>query len=252
MRRATRVQIMSGTVLAVAVLSASQPVRAARGYTGGPMVIWSASTTRPVVALTFDDGPSPFTVGVLSILRTFHAHATFFLVGRRVRAYPAIVRAEIGAGNDVGNHTYSHADLLWMYTPYVLAQLAMTQEAVKASAGVVPHWFRPPYGALSPRVTDLAASLGLRTVLWSVDPADWARPGAGAIAVRVLTRVRPGSIVLMHDGGGDRGETVAALPAILRALQLRGYRFLTLDELFDVSPHPPSPAGSSGNGGRRK
>jgi peptidoglycan/xylan/chitin deacetylase (PgdA/CDA1 family) len=195
-------------------------------------------TSQRVVALTFDDGPSSYTPPILAVLRAFRAHATFFAIGRQVLQDPALVRAEVSAGDEVGNHTYTHADLLYLSNQSIRMQLIQTQEAIHAAAGITPVWFHPPDGAIDLRVAAVAASLGLRPVLWSVDPRDWSRPGTSAIIQRVLAAVRPGGIILLHDGGGDRSQTVAALSIILRALQAEGYRFLTVSGLFRLPAVP--------------
>jgi peptidoglycan/xylan/chitin deacetylase (PgdA/CDA1 family) len=211
-----------------------------------PRIIVSMSTAQREVALTFDDGPSSYTPQVLAVLNRFGAHATFFLIGREIGQYQATVKAEIAAGNEIGNHTYTHANLLGLPNSLVLAQLAETQAAARQAAGVTPTWFRPPFGAVDERVAELAASLGLRTITWSVDPRDWTRPGVSFIVGRVLADVRPGSVIVMHDGGGDRSETVLALSIILSALRERGYQFVTLDALFNPSPpHPCDLAGGA-------
>ena len=204
----------------------------------------SAATTHRLVALTFDYGPSIYTPRVLDVLRAFRAHATFFVIGRQVGQYPGFVREVVDEGDEVGNHTYTHADLLYLSDDGIKAQLEETQHAVKVAAGVTPVWFRPPEGAVDSRVAAVAASLDLHTVLWSVDPRDWSRPGTGAIVQNVLAGVRPGSIILLHDGGGDRSETLAALPVILRTLQAQHFQVLTVSQLFRASESPPcdSPA----------
>ena len=192
----------------------------------------SAQTGQPLVALTFDDGPSRFSSDVLASLRDFDAPAAFFLVGRKVARYPAVVRAEVEAGNVLGNHTYTHRRLMGLQTTHVMAQLEQTQRAVESVGGVTPRWFRPPFGSIDSRIFAIAASLGLITASWTVDPRDYERPGVERIKQQVLDQVRPGSIILMHDGGGDRRQTVEALPAILSVLGSRGYHFVTLDELY--------------------
>ena len=197
------------------------------------------TTSQRVLALTFDDGPSSYTLQILAVLHAFRAHATFFAIGRQVVEYPALVRAVERAGDQIGNHTYTHADLLYLSNQSIRLQLMRAQEAIHAAAGITPVWFHPPDGAIDSRVAAVAASLGLRPVLWSVDPRDWSRPGTSAIIQRVLAAVRPGSIVLLHDGGGDRSQTVAALSVILRTLQAEGYRFLTVSALFHL-PSAPS------------
>src|SRR5262249_55589875 len=157
-------------------------------------------TARPAraVALTFDDGPSPlYTERILRTLRRLHVHATFFVIGYLVRAYPEIVREEQRLGMAVGNHTYNHPEVPpFAQLPRVLMrdEIALTASAL-ARLGVHTDLFRPPAGSTSPVVEHVASSLGERVVLWSVDPADWA-PGSTAreIAARVLSAVRPGSI----------------------------------------------------------
>ena len=210
-----------------------------------PPIYSSANTGKRVVALTFDDGPSTYTPQVLSILRQQHVPATFFVIGEQVAGFAQYVRDERAQGDLVGDHTWTHPDLVQLSADQVRGQLSQTAQAIHAASGYWPVWFRPPYGSVDGQVVDVAASLGLRTVLWSVDPQDWALPGTAAIEERVLSAARPGSVILMHDGGGDRSETVAALPTIIDTLKARGYRFDTLDQLFGFAPAascPPHPA----------
>jgi peptidoglycan/xylan/chitin deacetylase (PgdA/CDA1 family) len=218
-------------ILAAALLVPAARARAAQG-TLPFTILRSAQTVHRLVALTFDDGPSPYTPAVLAILQRYHVPATFFVVGEHAAQYPQFVRAEAAAGEDIGNHTYNHVDLEWLANLGVTGQIEATQHAVWEAAHVRPIWLRPPYGAVDPRITADAARLGLHTVLWSVDPRDWSEPGVPAITARVLSGVRPGSIVILHDGGGNREETVQALPGIIRSLLRRGYRFISLDEMF--------------------
>lgn len=223
-------------VVLVVVLALGQMLspRAAgsSGHRVPAVILRSSQSTHRVVALTFDDGPSSFTLQILAILRRFHAVATFFVVGARAAGDPTALRDEIRYGDRIGNHTYAHVNLRLYSDAGVREQLELTQSIVRAATHCRPRWFRPPYGAVDQRVAGVAASLGLHTVLWSVDPRDWTLPGVGAIESRVLSAVRPGSIVLLHDGGGYRGETVEALPVILRALRSEGYRFITLHDMF--------------------
>lgn len=228
----------TGIILLVLVLPAVQA-----GAAQGPLplaVLRSSQTVHKLVALSFDDGPSPYSLAILQILQRYRVPATFFVVGEHVVQYPETVRAEAAAGEDIGNHTYNHVDLEWLANIAVTDQIEATQQTVWRAAHVTPLWFRPPYGAVDARVTADAERLGLHTVLWSVDPRDWSNPGADVIAARVLAAVRPGSIVILHDGGGYRQETVQALPIIIGSLLHRGYRFISLDTMF--YPHEPKPA----------
>jgi peptidoglycan-N-acetylglucosamine deacetylase len=196
-----------------------------------------------MVALTFDDGPSGRTPAILRVLANHNAHATFFVVGRATRGMEPTLRHIASSGNELADHTYSHADLLDLKTPGRTRQLLWTRTLVQKATGIEPRFFRPPYGATGPAVNRLGRSLGLVPILWSVDSRDWQLPGTKAIVRRVLANVRPGSIVLLHDGGGDRRETLRALPAILRALKKRHLQPVTLSKL--LSDVPPATAFSS-------
>ena len=187
------------------------------------------------VALGFDDGPAADTPAFVSMLERNHAVATFFLIGRQIVAgdRPTLLR-ELRDGDALGDHTFSHPDLV--DSGAVRSQLSEPIGEIHALTGYTPCVFRPPYGDYDSAVVDSARSLGLATVLWNVDPADWATPGTGAIEQRVLAQVRPGSIVISHDGGGPRGQTLAAYPSIIAALRKRGYRFVTIPQLLGFRP----------------
>lgn len=188
------------------------------------------------VALTFDDGPSAYTPRFLSALERAHAHATFFLVGSEVGGRGADLRRALRDGDALGNHTYRHPDVSGGGS-FARRQLASTSSAVaRATHGYRPCVFRPPYGRSSGRLVDVARSLGMGTVEWDVDPNDYTRPGSYAIFRRVTSAVRPGSIVIMHDGGGDRSQTLAALPSIVHNLRARGYHLLTVPQMLGYAP----------------
>ena len=183
----------------------------------------------PLVYLTFDDGPHPmWTPRVLDVLDVYNAPATFFVLGQSVTRYPEIVERMVVEGHEAENHTYDHVWLDKAPRDLFISQVTAADDALHAAAGgrVDPiACLRPPYAAMNEHTRDLAAELGKSVVLWSVDTQDWRRPGADQIASHVLSNVRPGSIVLMHDGGGERSQTVAALGTILDALTARGYTF---------------------------
>jgi peptidoglycan/xylan/chitin deacetylase (PgdA/CDA1 family) len=190
-----------------------------------------AAVSRPVkwVYLTFDDGPSPkYTAQVLKILSTYKVRATFFVIGQNVKRYPALTRRADQRGHSVQNHTWSHPNLRKVNWSTFKYQIRTTDRYVRAQTGYTPRCLRPPYGATNRLVARRAATLGKTIKLWSVDPRDWTRPGKSVIAHRVLAKVRPGSVILLHDGGGNRSQTVAALPTILRTLKARGYVFYPL------------------------
>ncbi len=190
------------------------------------------SGVRPEVALTFDDGPHPvFTPLVLDVLARYRIRATFFCVGLCAVAYPELVARIVGEGHTVGNHTWSHPYLPDLTRDEVLRQVDTTREVIDAVAGTAPVMVRPPYGSRTPDVLRWLAARDLTTVLFDVDARDWTTPGTVAIVATVTTSAAPGSIVLMHDAGGDRTQTVAALPRIVEALGGRGLRFVTVDQL---------------------
>jgi peptidoglycan/xylan/chitin deacetylase (PgdA/CDA1 family) len=194
--------------------------------TGGPVRVERA------VALTFDDGPSPVdTPRVLDILHRLHARATFFVVGFLVDAYPEIVLREHRAGMAVGNHTYNHPEVPpFGRLPRRLldAEIGLGAKSL-ARIGIATRLLRPPAGSTSERVERAAEAVGERVVLWSVDPVDWpAGVTANQIKKRVLAAVQPGSIVILHDGGGGQSGTIAALPGIIRGIRHKGLRLVPL------------------------
>ncbi|MEU3022070.1 polysaccharide deacetylase family protein [Nocardiopsis alba] len=189
------------------------------------------------IALTFDDGPfPPYTEKILDILDHYSVPATFFCVGLNSIAHPGLMQRIRDRGHGFGNHTWSHPHLPDLSEPQIIEQLRRTGETISAFTGdSAPPFFRPPYGALPPGPYDWLTTVRATTVLWDVDSKDWSRPGEDAIARLVLDRVRPGSIVLMHDGGEDRSQTVAALPTIIETLLDRDYRLVRVDDLLEGS-----------------
>ncbi len=202
----------------------------------------------PLVALTFDDGPHPeYTPQVLDVLARYDAPAAFFCIGLHALAHPGVVRRIAAEGHTLGNHSWSHAYLPDLGPIGLREQLGFTADALASACGGTrpSRWLRPPYGGRSPELLTAVAGSGLTTALWDVDAKDWSRPGAGVLAERVLDGVGPGSVVLMHDGGGDRSQTVAALPEVITGLRRRGYRIVGLDELLAArAVRPVRPAAS--------
>ena len=192
--------------------------------------------TPRAVALTFDDGPWPgHTERVLHVLRRFHVRATFFMVGAQVEGYPELVRRVERQGHEIGNHTMHHPEsppFADMIDRRVAAEMSEANELL-ADERVHPTLFRPPGGSYDADVVEQARLQGMRTVLWSVDPQDWrASRTRKAIVRSVLKHVQAGSIVLLHDGGGDAEHTIAALPDIIRGIRKRGFRFVTVPADF--------------------
>jgi peptidoglycan/xylan/chitin deacetylase (PgdA/CDA1 family) len=198
-----------------------------QAYLGGP--------SRREVAIGFDDGPAPDTPAFVTMLERSRAQATFFMIGEQVSpGYRATLLRELRNGDVLGDHTFTHPELT--RSDEVRAQLQKTIGVIRAVSGYTPCIFRPPYGDYNASIVQTARSLGLATVLWNVDPSDYTQPGTAAIVQRVLAQVRPGSIIISHDGGGPRGETLAAYPTIISSLRARGYRIVTIPELLGFRP----------------
>ncbi len=203
------------------------------GYT--PFVT-SGGRQRRLIALTFDDGPSPYTGAVVGILVRMHVPATFFIVGQQLRYFSAGLRDEFRHGFTVGDHTENHAWLVRLAAGGQAAQIGGAAAAVQHLGAPLPRLFRPPYGEYDRVTLSVLHSLRMLMVLWSVDPGDWRRPGVKAIVAGVLSHATPGAIVIMHDGGGDRSQTVAALPAVIRGLRRLHYGLVSVPQLLALDP----------------
>jgi len=193
------------------------------------------STRPPAVALTFDDGPWPgSTLRILDILERMHARATFFLIGYLAQRYPEIVRAEMKAGMAIGNHSWDHPNsppFDQLAPKRIRMEMQRTSRFLRRRFGLRTALFRPPGGSFGGPVVTTANDLGMRIVQWNVDPKDWlASRSARAIADAVLSHVRPGSIVDLHDGGGDQSATVRALPQIIRGIRAMGLRLVAIGD----------------------
>ena len=198
---------------------------------GGPTTIARVPTEQPLVAMTFDDGPhESLTPQLLDMLRARNIRATFYLVGRRVAMYPDLTRRIAEEGHEIGNHTWSHPRLTSLGNDGLLRELDRTSLAIQEATGHPPITMRPPYGLLSTRQRALIyESRHFPTVLWSVDPEDWRRPGSSVVANRIVSRSHRGAVILAHD---IIGATVRAMPAALDGLVSRGYGFVTVSELM--------------------
>lgn len=203
-----------------------RPVRAVGCTGGGTGLVTNGPRDRKVVALTFDDGPSDYTDDFLRVLREKDVPGTFFEVGQVMPGREDTMRQILAQGSELGDHTMDHVE----YPGY--AQIAGAAQRIEAYTHFKPCLFRPPGGAVNSGVVATAGGLGMRTITWDVDPRDWSTPGTAAIYANVVGHTQPGSIVLMHDGGGPRGETLAALPRIIDTLRSRGYRFATVTGLL--------------------
>jgi peptidoglycan-N-acetylglucosamine deacetylase len=179
-----------------------------------------------VIALTIDDGPSPlYTPQVLRILEKYRVQATFSMIGESVGYYPSIAKEVAEAGHAIVNHTWDHANLTALSASAQRTEIARAADAIHTAVGVHPRMFRAPYGAWTPNVLRYCASEGLVPLDWSVDPRDWSRPGVNEIVSTIMRTTKSGSIILEHDGGGNRAQTVAALKIVIPRLLGEGYRF---------------------------
>ncbi|TKK75641.1 polysaccharide deacetylase family protein [Kribbella jiaozuonensis] len=224
------VSAVIGTVVVAAAKSPAKPVTP-EPPAAAPAAAAPTKTPLPTkyVVLTFDDGPDiEYTPKVLDILAKYDAKATFFEVGQNVQKHPELTKRIHAAGHSVENHTWNHADLRKLSATAFRQQVMSTDQAIRAQIGSTPGCLRPPYGGVSATVRQRATALGKDLVVWTVDSRDWTKPGTAAIVQRVVKNVHSGSVILMHDGGGNRSQTVAALPTILKTLKAQGYGFRTL------------------------
>jgi peptidoglycan/xylan/chitin deacetylase (PgdA/CDA1 family) len=170
---------------------------------------------------------------MLKLLRKHKAHATFFEVGNQMGGSSAVQRQILREGNSIGDHSWSHP-VLSGGGSFADSEISRTKARIIRQTGFTPCLFRAPYGAVSSNLIAIARSHGMLTIEWDVDPTDWARPGTDAIISRVLGQARPGSIILMHDGGGPRNQSVAAADVILGTLARRGYKVVSVETLLGL------------------
>lgn len=205
------------------------------------------SGNEKVIALTFDDGPWPqWTEQVLDILKKNNIKATFFMVGEVVKEYPQLAKQVVADGHAVGNHTWTHpyrrfdeAGASW--------EIDRTSELIYKTTGVRTSLFRPPGGYLTNGLAAYAEKEKYVVAMWSADSIDYRRPSPERLAYNVLRNARPGGIVLMHDGGGNRSNTVAALPIIISDLKKQGYKFVTMPELLEMQQKEPAVTAANPN-----
>jgi peptidoglycan/xylan/chitin deacetylase (PgdA/CDA1 family) len=204
--------------------SGERPAHTVGTVAGRPM--YYVDDGLDVIALTIDDGPSPvYTPQVLRILEKYDIKAAFSMVGENVTYYPSIAREVADAGHTIVNHTWNHANLMSMKRSKLPGEVDRATDAIQSATGQRPGMFRAPYGAWSPTLLDYCASEKLTPLDWSVDPKDWTRPGVSKIVKAIMGTTQTGSIILEHDGGGDRSQTVAALKIAIPRLIDEGYQF---------------------------
>jgi peptidoglycan-N-acetylglucosamine deacetylase len=203
----------------------------------GPPFVFNGPSNQRDIALTFDDGPWYDTPQFLDILEHYKVPATFFEIGEQIATYGqggAVERRMLADGDMIGDHTWSHPDVAGAGA-FAEGQIEQAAAAIRtATHGFTPCLFRAPYGDVSGALIAEARSLGFTTIQWDIDPRDWALPGTGAIYQNVVANAHPGAIVIQHDGGGNRSETLAALPQEITTLRARGYTFVTVTQLLGM------------------
>lgn len=249
MGRATVISSAAIFTLALAAFVTYEVLESPTSQVMGNTIVSGPADER-VVALTYDDGPNPpYTNEILDVLDEEQVHATFFVVGRAVAAYPATVQREAREGNAIGNHTWDHGHLIVMDAAQVQASLRKTDAAIYTATNIHTRLMRPPFGSRDWLVLDEARRMGYTPVMWSVPLAkDWENPDPQVIADRIVPRVKDGSIIVLHDGNRglicahshfaprtcDRGNDIEATRLIVRALKKQGYRFVTVPELLTL------------------
>lgn len=192
----------------------------------------------PRIALTYDDGPNdPHTLKLIEVLAKSDVRATFFMMGCYVRQRPDIARAVAHAGHVVGNHTFSHPNLIFKSSTETRRELIECRQALQDAIGDHSNLFRPPFGGRRASTLRIARELGLQPVMWNVTGYDWNAPPAELIEKKVVRQIRGGDVILLHDGehrafGADRGQTVIATANLIRRFKNEGWKFVTVPEML--------------------
>lgn len=194
----------------------------------------SGPTTSRRIALTFDDGPSQYTSSILRILAQQHVHATFFIQGNHIAGREALLRQMLDDGHMIGNHSFTHPDLS-IAAADIDTEVDETNATIQdVTGGFKPCLMRPPYGRTSARLISKLGNRHMTPIIWNVNPVDYLRPGVAKIKQRILKQAKPGGIIIDHDGGGNRSQTVAAMPSVIKTLKARGYTFVTVTQLLGL------------------
>ena len=226
--------VMVALSMAVFTVFYDQAVLVQRG------TFYKSNTPEKLVALTFDDGPSPeWTPKILDALKTAGVKATFFMLGEHVRKYPDIARRVVSEGHEVGNHTYSHHVLIYYTMDELTDEINKAEQAIRETTGVTTKYFRPPKAWLTGAEKKKINELGYKVILWSLNSKDWVTFDDKYVARYLIKHIHPGDIILFHDSGGvfsteggSRKETVKTIPRLVEKLHRMGYRFVTVSELL--------------------
>ncbi|MDD5132270.1 MAG: polysaccharide deacetylase family protein [bacterium] len=198
--------------------------------------VGQAKTREKIVALTFDDGPSKtYTPQVLAVLKKYNVKATFFMCGAQAQYYPDLVKQASADGHEIANHSFSHPNLFKNKSKRgaaLVAEIVQMNHLVEKLTMIKPAYFRAPYNYMGLETIKAVNDAGLIYVSWTFSVKDWERPAPAVMVEAFNKRLIPGSIVLLHDGGGNRANTVAALSGMIESAKKKGYRFVTLGELL--------------------
>ncbi len=227
---------------AAAVQLAARQNAAINGVLARMPAVTEGGPTGHEVALTFDDGPGPYSLRLVATLHHLHVPATFFAIGVMERWFSRATRAELRDGDVVGDHTQTHPFLATISPLDQRLQLLDQAAAIEEQGLPFPRLFRPPYGSFNATTLRDLREMHMLMVLWSTDTSDFTLPGVRAIVQRALAGAHPGAIILMHDAGGNRSETIAALPAIIRGLRRRGLKPVTVPQLLLDDPPITAPS----------
>lgn len=205
------------------------------------LILYEGSSTEKKVALTFDDGPDKYyTPQILNVLKQENVHATFFVVGTRIKANPAVLKRIVGEGHIVGNHSWDHAFMDKLKQAGRYTEIKQDEDEIFSITGLRTKLFRPPYGAINEALVEQLQGMGYKIIEWSVDTLDWTGLPARPIVAGIISHTENGSIILQHSAGG-RGEnlrgTVRALPEIIKRLRAEGFTFVTVPELLNIEPY---------------
>jgi peptidoglycan/xylan/chitin deacetylase (PgdA/CDA1 family) len=241
MKRKSKLIIFLSVLLLAALAAAAFCVFFDEAVMVRKNTIYRVNSADKLVALTFDDGPSPvWTPQILDELNKAGIKATFFMVGEHAEKYPTVARRVAKEGHEIGNHTYDHHVLLYYKPEELKDEISRAERAIKGVTGVTTKYFRPPKAWLTQKEKAIIDQMGYKVILWSLNSKDWVTFHDKQITSYILRNIQPGDIILFHDSGGaftaeggDRSQTVKTIPRLVRKLKERGYKFVTISELLE-------------------
>jgi len=230
--------VIAATGVAAAACAAGYQTMSPTGQWYGQTFVGVRRGT-PQIALTYDDGPNdPHTLRLLEVLNKHNVHATFFLIGRYVKIRPDLARAVVNAGHAIGNHTFSHPNLIFASASRTREELDRCSQILRDTSGMESSLFRPPFGGRRPETLKIARSLGLKPIMWRVTGYDWRQKPSQYIEHKIRAQLRGGDVILLHDGshlvfGADRAQTVIATDHLIPWCKTQGFEFVTIPEMIE-------------------